>query len=332
MNRRRPYSVAMRLGVLLLMAAALSAQEAAELEFDKKAVDCEPIECEVRIPTGWKVAQDHTGISAQGAGMGFVITREPLLEDEKEFAAKWQDVMAKARRSVEVKRVRAGRYKAFHAAWEASGRKIDVYRVHVPDQGMLYNVSFSALPDAPQRDALIQGVLKSFKCTAKKPKLQLAKQRVVVGPATMQLPEGYEEKKDRFWRGGRYVSMRKGYDKPEEIGVIYTATFPVGLRLPTGGMTSDPEAANKYLVTQLSQRGLKIAGKTKTKSASYAGMKGALTTGEVTGTEGETYGFYLWTGKGKRATATVAMLIHERELRVHRKYFSTVLKTLKASK
>ena len=75
-----------------------------------------------------------------------------------------------------------------------------------------------------------------------------------------------------------------------------------------------------------------MGGKTKTKAASYGGLKGDLLTGEVKGTDGETYGLFLWTGKGKRETASVAMLVHEREMRLYRKYFSTVLKTLKASK
>jgi len=321
----------MRLIALLLFAAPLLAQEKEGLVFGKDEVECAPIECEVKIPEGWKVVQDHTGISAQGDGMGFVITREPLLEDEKEFAASWQAVLVKAGKSVEVKKVRAGRYRAFIAEWEAAGRAIAIYRIHVPDQEYLYNVSFS-FPKGADREPLLKGVLKSFKCTAAKAKLELEKRRVAVGSATVQLPIGYEETKDRFWRGGRYVQARKGYEQREEAGVIYTASFPVGPRLPTGGATSDPEAVNTYLLSLLTQRGVKMKGKIKTKSASYGGLKGALTTGEINGTGGESYGLFIWTGKGKRDTASVILLVHERELRLYKKYASTVLKTLKVSK
>ena len=102
--------------------------------------------------------------------------------------------------------------------------------------------------------------------------------------------------------------------------------------LPTGGTTSDPEDVNTYLLSILTQRGVKLKGKTRSKSASYGGLKGELMTGEITGTEGETYGLFLWTGKGKRESASVILLLHEREMRLYKKYFSTVLKTLKASK
>lgn len=328
------YSMRMRLAVLLLITAPLLAQEEEGLVFDKDVVECKPIECEVRVPKGWKIAQDHTGMSAQGDGMGFVITREPLLESEKTFAITWGRVLADRGIKTEVTKARAGRYKAFRAEWtpaSAPGHVVEVYRVHVVDQEMLYNISFSFPKDA-DRAPLLKGVLKSFKCKSPKVKLMLQKTRVAVGPATLQLPEGYEEKKDPMLRGGRYVKTRKGYSKPQEVGVIYTASFQTGARLPTGGMSSKPEDCNRYLLTVFGQRGVKFGEKLKTRSASYGGMKGAATIGEVKGTDGETYGAYLWTGKGKRATASVLLLVHERELRVHKKYFSIVLKTLKASK
>ena len=198
----------MRPIVLLLLVTPLLAQEAEEegLVFGKDPVVCAPIGCEVRVPNGWKVVQDHTGMSAQGDGMGFVITREPLLEDAKTFGATWTRVLSDGGIITEVTSARAGRYKAFSAAWEpktAPGRVVEVYRIHVTDQEMLYNVSFS-FPKAADREPLLKGVLKSFKCTSNKVKLVLQEGRVAVGSAaTIRLPEGYEEKRGGRWRGGR---------------------------------------------------------------------------------------------------------------------------------
>jgi hypothetical protein len=325
----------MRPIVLLLFAASLLGQEEEGLVFGKKPVVCAPIECEVRVPNGWTVAQDHTGLSAQGDGFGFVITREPLLESEKTFAKSWERTLSDGGVVAKVSSARAGRYKAFRAEWEpkkAAGRVIEVYRVHVTDQEMLYNVSFSFPKDA-DREPLLKGVLKSFKCTSKKMKLVMQKTRFAIGSAaSFQLPLGFEAKKDPRWRGGWYVRARKGYDKPEQAGVVYTASFSVGARFPDGGTTSKPEDVNKYLLGALSQRGMKFGEKFKTKAATYGGLKGDATTGEVRGTDGETYELYVWTGKGKRQTASVILVIHERELRVHKKYFSIVLRTLKAAR
>ncbi len=318
--------------LLALLALPLAAQEEEGFVFGKQPIACNPIECEVRVPNGWKVAQDRTGLSAEGNGMGFVITREPLLEDEKTFGASWQAVLAKANNTVEVKKVRAGRYKAFFASWPASGRTIAIYRIHVPDQEYLYNVSFSAPTDAAEREALVAGVLKSFKCTSKKAKLALQKIRTAIGNAgQFQLPEGFAEKPSR-WRGKTYVKTRPGYAKPQQVGVIYTGSFRVGLGLPGGGTTSKGEDLNRFIIGQLGQAGMKFGDKFKTKSATYGGFKGALTTGRATGTEGETYHVYLWSGKGKRQTASIVLVLHERELRVHKKYFTTVAKTFKAKK
>ncbi|MHC4953037.1 MAG: hypothetical protein ACYTGZ_04045 [Planctomycetota bacterium] len=324
----------MRPLVLLIFLAPALAQEEA-LPFGKEPVACKPIECEVRVPNGWKVTQDHTGMSALGGGMGFVISREPLLHDEKTFGAAWEAKLTGGGIKTTVARVRAGRYKAFKATWEpkaAPGHVVEVYRIHVPEHEMLYNLSFSA-PKAADRAALVATVLKSFKCTSKKPKLAFQQMRFEIGSAgTFKLPEGFEVKKDMRWRGDRYVRMRKGYKKPEEAGVIYTVSFPAGARLPTGGTTSKGEDVNRFILSGLTQRGMKFSEKMKTKPATYSGFKGAATTGQVIGTEGEIYELYLWTGKSKRTTASVVLIIHERELRVHKKYFTTVLKTFKAKR
>ena len=320
----------MRIAVaVLLMACALPAQEEEGLVFGKQPVACAPIECETRVPNGWKVAQDHTGLSAQGKGaqgdgMGFVITREPLLEDAKTFGASWAEVLAKAGKPIEVKSVRAGRYRAFFASWPASGRTIAVYRIHVPDQEYLYNVSFSTPKDAADREALVQGVLKSFKCTSKKGKLALQETSVEIGSAaTIRLPEGFEAKKHPRLRVVYFVKLRRGYPTRQEAGVIYL--FPTDAR-------RRPEDTNLQLIAQLGRLGLKFGNDFKSKDATYGGFKGEGKAGTVIGTEGETYSTYVWSGKKKRKGASVILVIHEREMRLHKKYFATVLKSLKAQK
>ena len=90
--------------------------------------------------------------------------------------------------------------------------------------------------------------------------------------------------------------------------------------------------ANQQLIQLLGQMGFKFGEDWKDRGASYGGFKGEGKTGEVKGTEGETYAVHVWTGKKKRQGVAVILIIHEREMRLHKKYYATVLKTLKASK
>ena len=41
---------------------------------------------------------------------------------------------------------------------------------------------------------------------------------------------------------------------------------------------------------------------------------------------------YLWSGKGKRHSPTILIVAHERELRLDKKFFKTILKSFEAAK
>jgi len=288
------------------------------------------------VPTAWKVAQDRTGLSARGSNMGFVITREPYLGDEKTFASQWRKVLADGGILTEVKAARAGRYKAVHATWPAKRTPdyvVEVFRVHVPDLEMLYNISFSA-PKSADRAAIVEGVLKSFKVTAKGTKLELQETRVKVGGAgAIRLPiEFVKVAPGRRMDGENYERPMVGYKMPKLAGRITLLALPAGRRLQSGGNTGDPESINAWIVQTHGVGGGAFVGKTRNKSKSAGGLKGSIFTARYEGPTGDFYQVGLWSGKGKRECPVVLMIIHERELKLHRKYFSTILKSFKATK
>ena len=320
---------------LALLASALAAQEP-ELEFEKDPVECKSIEFEVRVPIGFKVQQDKTGLSAEGKEGGFVITREPALEEEKEFDKNWQRVLSAAGIAAQVKKARAGRYPAFHARWDSKSvpnRVVDVYRVYVDDLEMLYNISFST-PKGSKAEGLIEGVLKSFKVTSKASRLELQKSAVEVGQAgTIHLPAGCApEKLGQFQRGVVYRKWRSGYEKPRLAISIRLESAPANYLLPGGGTTSDPESLNRYYLDQFGLAGAKWDGKPKSKPATYDGLKGDALTGRLRDDNGDMMEVYLWSGKGKRHSPTILIVAHERELRLDKKFFKTILKSFEAAK
>jgi hypothetical protein len=306
------------------------------LEFEKEPVFCAAIDFEVRIPKNWKVSMDKTGMSARGDAGGFVITREPFLGQEETFAEAWRVILVNAGLKTKVEKARAGRYRAFHAQWEsprAPGLRVDVYRVYVPDLQMLYNVSFSTrkVEDPKQ---LIEGVLKSFKVTAKATKLELQEKKTKVGSAgTFRLPKGcVAGPVNRMQRGTSYIRQFTGYAKPKTAVAIRVHSVPSGARLPDGGISSDPEALNRFYVQQFGLQDAKWIREPKSKAAGYGGLKGSALTGRMRGKEGDVYEVYLWSGKGKRQAPTILVVAHERETRLFKSYFKTILKSFKASK
>jgi len=320
---------------LALLASALAAQEP-ELEFEKDPVECKSIEFEVRVPIGFKVQQDKTGLSAEGKEGGLVITREPALEEEKEFDKSWQRVLSAAGIAAQVKKARAGRYPAFHARWESKSvpnRVVDVYRVYVDDLEMLYNISFST-PKGSKAEGLIEGVLKSFKVTGKAPKVELQKSPVDVGQAgKIQIPVGcVAEKAGQFDRSIIYRKWLPGYEKPKIAVSIRLESVPAQYRLQTGGTTSDPEAVNRWFLQQFGLANAKWESKPRSKPATYDGLKGEALTGRIRDENGEMLEVYLWTGKGKNHSPTILIIAHERELRLDKKYFRTILKSFEAAK
>ncbi|MHC4939911.1 MAG: hypothetical protein ACYTHK_13155 [Planctomycetota bacterium] len=317
----------------LLIALLLLAPEE-EMVFEKEPVVCAAIEFEVRIPQGWKVAMDKTGISAQGDGAGFVITREPFLGSEDSFAEDWRVVLVNAGLKTRVEKARAGRYRAYHARWEKGGRVIDVYRLFVPDLQMLYNISFST-PKGAATDELFKGVFKSFKVTEKAKKLELTSTNISVGKAgTLRIPKGCEEQ-SRQYGPKSYVRMMKGYEKPKTAVTIRVTSVRSGISYRTqddSGSTSDPEFLNRVQAAGLGFKDPNWIKKPKSKAASYGGLKGLALTGQIRGADGDVYEACLWSGKGKRESPTILIIVHERETKLYKNYIKTILKSFKAAK
>ncbi|MHC4848866.1 MAG: hypothetical protein ACYTEG_10475 [Planctomycetota bacterium] len=306
-----------------------------ELQFEKEPVFCAAIDFEVRIPQNWKVAMDKTGMSVRGDAGGFVITREPFLGQEETFAEEWRVILVNAGLKTTVEKARAGRYRAFHAQWEsprAPGLRVDVYRVYVPDLQMLYNVSFSTRKVEDPKE-LIEGVLKSFKVTAKPTKLELQKKQTKVGSAgTFRLPKGcVAGPANRMQRGTVYLRYLTGYEKPKVVVSIRVDSIRTDIRLQDG-LTSDPEVLNRVYIKQFGLQDAKWIKEPKSKAAGYGGLKGSALTGRMRGKEGDVYEVYLWSGKGKRQAPTILIVAHERETRLFKSYFKTILKSFKASK
>jgi hypothetical protein len=281
------------------------------LEFEKEPVFCAAIDFEVRIPKNWKVSMDKTGMSARGDAGGFVITREPFLGQEETFAEAWRVILVNAGLKTKVEKARAGRYRAFHAQWESPSTR----KVEDPKQ-------------------LLEGVLKSFKVTAKATKLELQEKKTKVGSAgTFRLPKGcVAGPVNRMQRGTSYIRQFTGYAKPKTAVAIRVHSVPSGARLPDGGISSDPEALNRFYVQQFGLQDAKWIREPKSKAAGYGGLKGSALTGRMRGKEGDVYEVYLWSGKGKRQAPTILVVAHERETRLFKSYFKTILKSFKASK
>ena len=123
--------------VLLCCAALLGADEA-PVVFGKKPYVVRSIECEVKVPNGWRAAQDETGMIARVAkarGAAFRITRQPMLSMPDSFGDDWRDQLVKAqKKDAKVKPLRIGKYKGWQASWstEAAGgaRSWSIARTH----------------------------------------------------------------------------------------------------------------------------------------------------------------------------------------------------------
>jgi len=323
--------------VIVLLASASFAQDQG-IEFTAEPVASNSIGFEVKLPAAWKVARDETGLSAQGKEGGIVVTREPFLGDEKTFAEQWKAELAKAGLVVDVKTARAGRYRAYRATWNsktAPNRTIEVYRVYAEDVQMLYNVAFSFPKGADSKD-LVKEVLKSFKVTAEAKELELEKRTVSVGSAgKIRLPVGCVETKVGPY--GRQVAYRKtlvGYDKPKLAVEIRLESTQAPFRYGNSPdeVVRDTESLAQFILKQWGLDKVAWDGNPRTKSASHDGIKGDALTGRFRGDGGDMMEVYLWCGKAKGDWPVVLIVAHERETRLYRHYFKTILKSFESNR
>ena len=315
-----------RIALLLAVLSGLPArgQEAPVLQ--EKPYACRPLEFELKIPEGWQAEQDRTGIVVRDARMGFLVSREPFLHDESSFAAAWGRRLGDAGLDTRVVEGKAGSYVVYHAAWASdaeNGRSIQAWRVYVPDIEMIYNFSFSA-PKGTELRPLVEPVLKSFRCTAPKPKLELTATPEPIGPrVTIRLPKGYTRVPQGIRLGGGaqigWVKKIDGYEEPHVAGTI-------------GVRGADPRINLKSLVdgawAQAQAEFGKIVKKPRTRSARYGILKGHGATASAVSKKGIPKRFFAFAGKVKQAVLVITFVVDEREVRLHKDLFKRVCESL----
>ncbi|MFQ5844390.1 MAG: hypothetical protein ACE5JG_05300 [Planctomycetota bacterium] len=323
--RRRPGAL---VAALLVTAAAAAAQ--GELAFRKGAYRCDPLQFRVSIPKGWEASHSATAMAARGAGMGFRITREPFLHDPKTFPRRWQEQLAAAGVDARVKPARAGRYKGYAASWRppaGAGRTLHVYRLHVPDAELLYNIAFS-LPAGTEPKPLVQGVLRSFRSTAEKPAAGLSRGASFARLRLhLKLPDGYDPvelppPKSREEAMGRpfalYRKVLPGY-KPEHEAA----------RLEVyGWFRGDPEDHVAKIAARTQATLVDTPRTPRVRSARYGGHKGFAIqfTGERDGVSKRYHAFGLKTRVGLRVV--VGLLVDDREVRLHKNLFKEICQNI----
>ncbi len=316
------------LGAGLVLAAAAAAQDDEGLVFRKHPYICSPLDFKVSIPQGWEASHSPAAMAARGAGMGFRVTREPFLYEEKKFAKLWQGQLAAGGIKAPVKKTRGGRYTAFAASWRSPadpGRMLQVYRLYADDTEMLYNVAFSLQSGAESKPFVI-GVLRSFQTTGIKPKPGLGKQRhgmARIG-VHMRLPPGYEKielprlTSQEQARTAPYAAFHKllpGYKPPRETARLQIHAYGRG----------DIENHVYDLWARAQARLVGAPSKPRLrKGMRYGKNKGVFASFE--GTEADVprrfYIFGMKTKKGIRVAVT--LLIDEREIRLYKNVFKDV--------
>jgi len=324
--------------VVLALASRAAAQE---LELRKKPLPHTALAFEVGFPEGWTYEQDRTGLvvrDAKPGGVGFQITREPFLHDPGTFAEEWHNELGRGGIEAAVKEVRAARLHAYHAAWQVDangGRDIAVWRIHSPDNEMLYNVSFSA-PKGQLDEKLTETILDSFKVTANKPKLVFQTTPATLGPRTsLQLPEGYAEQPRGVRLGGGtsagFLKLLEGYAAPHEAGRIVVQGFSADRpsRLPDGTIlrASDLKETTEYMWRQAQTELGKVTKKARTKPGKAGKTKGVTLQAEALTKEGLPKQFYAFAGKIKQTVVVIAMLVDDREARLYKDLFKDVCAT-----
>jgi hypothetical protein len=315
--------------VLLLLGVAVAAEDEAR-DFQVR-----PLGFTVTVPAGWTGAQGPTGLVARDPKQnGFIITREPFLHDADTFAAAWRTQLAAAKIDALVERTKAAGHDAWYATWKADGRRIDVWRVYVPDCEMLYNFSFSATPDYDLK-SLADATIKSFKCTA--PKAELKFQSTAEAVTTrigIHLPEGYEKDDQAFGVqlgggiSGDFVKKLPGYDPPHVAGRIRFQGMEAGgifftpdrKEIRTGDTEKMLDASWEGDVRTFAQ----VVKKPRSKGATYSGLKGDWMEASVIAKSGLPQRWMGFVGKYKQDVVEVIIVVDEREARLFGDYLKQV--------
>ena len=329
--------------VALLLGVALPAPGDAPV-FARRPHAAKALEFEVAVPDGWRIEQDRTGLVVQDpeseAGVGFQITREPFFRDDKTFKDIWQTQLDAEGLKAAVTQEKAGRYEAWHAAWttdEEEARTIEVWRLHAPENEMLYNVAFSA-PEESDIEALVRGVVRSFRCTAPKAKLAFARKTESVGiRAEINLPEGFQALPRNVQLGGgggpTFVKLIPGYKQTHIAVLINLQTQQAaagGARLPDGSVVRGgvKDIAVGY-AQALYEKFKGPRSKPRSKSARYGGFKGYAAELAGVDKQGLPKRAYVFAGKQRQTVLVAAIVADEREIRLYKDYFRQLCSKIK---
>jgi len=303
------------LATLLLCGALAAGQEEGPREYEVR-----PLDFKVEVPGGWTADQGSTGMVARdGARNGFIVSREPFFYDDDRFAEVWEGELDKAGLDAKVERKRLSSRYVWRAEWTAGDRQIEVWRLHEPDIEMLYNFAFSAAKDF-DLEPVVKDVLKSFKCTAEKPKLEFQREtHAATTRIQIRLPEGYykDERMGGFRLGGglsgSFVKILPGYDPPHVAGELRFRGLPAQALSYMGGNVE------KLLEASWEEDAKKFASvlkKPRGRSATFSGVKGATLEVPVLGKDGKPRRWLGFCGKHKQDIIELILIVDEREVRL----------------
>ena len=303
-----------RAGIALLLLATV-----AQAEWKLRARKCRPLEFEVGVPEGWQAQQDRTGLVASSGDAGFLITREPFLATEKGFVEMWRKQLAAGGIDAEVKATKARGFVAYRAAWtaESAKRSIEVWRLVVPGNQMLYNLSFSAGAGVDLK-GLVDAVLRTFKCAPKPQKMKFNRTPDSLGTrSSIKVPEGYEKAPMGVRLGGGislgYTKKLPGYQKPHVAGVIAVGNG----RGQSKKQVREPWDRAKDDISE-------VLKKPRVKSAKYGELKGHSLTARFLDKKGFPKRFMVFVGKSRQGLIVVTVVVDEREARLYKDYLKQV--------
>jgi hypothetical protein len=314
-------------GVVL---ALLAPAALADLAFREAPTACKALQCSVAVPQGWAVHQQPKALVVIGERGGFKITWELFLREPADFMAAWQSELRLAGVNARVEPAKAGKHDAWRATWDAAGRRIEVYRVRVPETEMLYNVSFSGIK-GDDLSPLVNGVLSSFACTAPKPELRFQKTAEAVSTrVSMRLPEGFAKSEEK----GGFVQTVRGYKEPHEAGWIAYRDYDAGVTygLPNGQAVGGGDVEK---LAEISWEGARAEIGTATKkprgkAARIAGGKGHVLEGPVLSKNGIPKRVVAFAFKLKQSTIVVVMALDERLLQLHKDFVKEMIANVEA--
>lgn len=307
---------------VLALAGLIATALAADLNFPEAGTPSKALEFEVAVPQGWEVHKEKARLLAIGGEMGFVVTREHMFQDPKDFPDLWQRQLAAAGLGAKVKKTRVGRETAFHAAWKKDGRSIEVYRVYLEKHEMLYNFAFSA-PEGAELEPLAKGVLDSFRCTAKEPEL-VFDTPISDGRLTMKLPRGFQ-KHEGMLRGPEYALQFQGYATPHQAAYVSILSMDLRTRMMMAdGSVVDATDLKGLLESSWNEKAADLVDvdkKPRVKSGYFGGEKGKVLEATGVSKEGIPKSFFGFACKADGYTYVVRILADTRFERLHKSYF-----------